>query len=107
MENAGEHYECTQHCFKRQTVLWRQLPKYILVSSEARHMATCSFSEFAGGSCGSSSGNPANILCLTIGKCNKDITGHLKSYKVRDSALDTEARLLLARAGNYCCLSIY
>ena len=64
-------------------------------------MATYSFSEFFGGSCGSSSGNLANIQCLTIGNCNEDIEGHLKSYKVRDSALDTEARLLLVRAGNF------
>ena len=62
-------------------------------------MATFNFAEFVGGSCGSSSGNPANVQCVTTGKCDKDIKGHLKSCKVRDSALDTGARLLLSRAG--------
>ena len=64
-------------------------------------MATCSYSEFVGGCCGPSSGNPANIQCVTLGKCNKDVSAHLKSYKVRDSCVDTEASLLLARAGNF------
>ena len=70
-----------------------------LFQIEACHMATCTFPEFVGSSCGSSSGNPANVQCVTIGKCDKDMKGHLLSCKVRDSALDTEARLLLARAG--------
>ena len=39
--------------------------------------------------------------CVTLGKCNKDVSGHLKSYKVRDSCVDTEASLLLARAGKF------
>ena len=64
-------------------------------------MATCSYSEFVRGCCGPSSGNPANIQCDTLGKCNKDVSGHLKSFKVRDSSVDTEASLLLARAGNF------
>ena len=63
-------------------------------------MASCGYSEFVGGICGPSSDNPADVQCVTIGKCNKNIKAHLKSYKVWDSSLDTEARLLLARAGN-------
>ena len=73
--------------------------KFVLPHS--KDMATCSYSEFVGGCCGPSSGNPANIQCVTLGKCNKDVSGHLKSYKVRDSCVDTEASLLLARAGNF------
>ena len=63
-------------------------------------MASCGYSEFVDGICGPSSDNPANVQCVTIEKCNKNIKAHLKSYKVWDSFLDTEARLLLARAGN-------
>ena len=63
-------------------------------------MASCGYSEIVGGSCGASSDNPANVQCVTIGKCSKDIKGHLRSYKVSDTSLDSEAKLLLARAGN-------
>ena len=62
-------------------------------------MASCGYSEFVGGICGPSSDNPANVQCVTIGKCDKDIKAHLRSYKVSDSSLDKEATLLLARAG--------
>ena len=47
-------------------------------------------------SSGASSDNPANVQCVTIAKCDKDTKAHLRSYKVSDSSLDTEARLLLA-----------
>ena len=63
-------------------------------------MALCGYSEFVGGICGPSPDNPANVQCVTIAKCGKDIKAHLKYYKVWDSSVDTEARLLLARAGN-------
>ena len=62
-------------------------------------MASCGYSEFVGGTCGPSSDNPANVQCVTIAKCDKYTKAHLRSYKVSDSSLDTEARLLLARAG--------
>jgi len=61
-------------------------------------MATCSYAQIVGGTCGPSVANPAHVQCVLIRKCDKDIRGHLKSIGVRDSSLD-EARLLLARAG--------
>ena len=61
-------------------------------------MASCSYSEFVRGTCGPSCDNPANFQCVTIAKCDKDTKAQLRSYKVSDSSLDTEARLLLARA---------
>ena len=57
------------------------------------------YSEFVGGICGPSSDNPANVQCVIIAKCDKDIKAHMRSYKVLDSSLDTEAGLLFARAG--------
>ena len=39
--------------------------------------------------------NPAHVQCVLIGKCDKDIRGHLKAIGVSDSSLD-EVRLLLA-----------
>ena len=62
-------------------------------------MASCNYSEFVGGACGPSVTNPANVQCILIGKCEKDIGGHLRALQVRDSSLDSERRLLLARAG--------
>jgi len=37
---------------------------------------------------------------IKIGEYSKEIKGHLRSYKVADASLDSEAKLLLARAGN-------
>ena len=61
-------------------------------------MATCSYPQIVGGTCGPSVTNPAHVQCVLIRKCDKDIRGHLKAIGVSDSSLD-EARLLLARAG--------
>ena len=63
-------------------------------------MAVCGFSSLARhGSCGASKFNPTNIKCVSVGNCKKDIKGHLKTFKTSDSLLQTEADLLLARAG--------
>ena len=63
-------------------------------------MAVCSFSSLAGGPCGPSKFNPANLECVLLGNCKKDIKGHLKTFNTSDDQLKTEADLLLARAGN-------
>ena len=64
-------------------------------------MATCSYSQIVGGMCGPSVTNPAHVQCVLIGKCDKDIRGHLKAIGV------SEARLLLARAGQCIHNSIF
>lgn len=63
-------------------------------------MATCGYSELVGGPCGCSSSNPANAVCETIERCGRNIKSHLKFFYCFDSTLQTEADLLLARAGN-------
>jgi len=62
-------------------------------------MATCGYSELVGGPCGCSSSNPANAVCETIERCGRSIKSHLKFFDCFDSTLQTEADLLLARAG--------
>lgn len=65
-------------------------------------MALCKYSTLVGGRgiCGSSSENPKNIECVTIGQCTKDVHSHLTCYKVSDDVgVDSESKLLLARAG--------
>jgi len=63
-------------------------------------MAFCKYSTLAGGNCGPSSENPANVECITIGQCAKEVNGHLTFCKVSDDGgVDTESKLLLARAG--------
>lgn len=58
-------------------------------------MAFCKYSTLAGGNCGPSSENPANVECIT-----KEVNGHLTFCKVSDDGgVDTESKLLLARAG--------
>ena len=63
-------------------------------------MATCGYSKLVGGPCGCSSSNPADAVCETIERCGRNIKSHLKFFHCFDSTLQTEADLLLARAGN-------
>lgn len=62
-------------------------------------MASCEFGQIAGGTCGPSVDNPANVNSITLAKCTKAVQGHLRSCNVRDATLDSEQKLLLARAG--------
>ena len=62
-------------------------------------MAFCRYSKYVGGDCGGSPERPATDQVVRIGDCSKDIKGHLKTCGVSESVLDSEARLLLARAG--------
>ena len=64
-------------------------------------MASCNYSSYVGGPCGSSVFNPANYSCVLIEECTKDIKNHLKSFTCYDSALKSEKDLLLARAGKF------
>ena len=42
------------------------------------------------------------LECVALKDCTKDITGHLRSYKLNsDEGVATELRLLFARAGRY------
>ena len=40
-------------------------------------MPTCEFGQIAGGACGSSVDNPANVKSIILAKCAKAIQGHL------------------------------
>ena len=63
-------------------------------------MAFCQYSTLVGGNCGSSAENPANVECITIGQCTKEVNGHLTYCKVSDDVdVDNESKLLFARAG--------
>ena len=66
-----------------------------------RDMASCEYGQIAGGTCGCSVDNPANVKSIVIAKCTKDIRGHLRSLNVRDASVRSESTLLLARAGMY------
>ena len=62
------------------------------------HGLVCLFT-LVGGVCGPSSENPANVECMTIGQCTKDIIGHLTFCKVKDNdGVDSESKFLLAPA---------
>ena len=64
-------------------------------------MACCGFSDLFGGECGAIRDNQTNNKCVTLRECQKDICNHLVAYRVSDdSKVDTELKLLLARAGN-------
>ena len=61
--------------------------------------AFSTYSKYVGGDCGASSERAATDQIVRIGDCSKDIKGHLKTCGVSESALNLEARLLLAQAG--------
>ena len=70
-------------------------------------MAFCKYSTLVGGNCGPSSENPANVECITIGQCKKEVNGHLTFCKVSDDVgVDSESKLLLARAGRVFCIVV-
>lgn len=52
------------------------------------------------GPCGPSLENRSSTQCVTIGECDKNVKGHLNHYKVWDTSVNSEEKLLLARAGN-------
>lgn len=66
-----------------------------------RSLACCGYAKHVGGDCGSSTERQANDHdeCVRLAECCKDIKGHLKTCCVSDSSLNSEATLLLARAG--------
>ena len=60
----------------------------------------CGYSSLMGGECGSSKERPADIKCVTIRECTKEVYNHLAFHKISDdSGVDSEWKLLLARAG--------
>lgn len=69
-------------------------------------MALCKYANLVGGECGPSSENPTDVECVTVAQCTKDVYGHLAFCKVSDDVgVDSESKLLLARAGQFtiCC----
>ena len=50
--------------------------------SNRASMALHKYSNFVRSICGASSENPANVECVTIGQCTKELHGHLKLLKV-------------------------
>ena len=69
-------------------------------------MTSCEYGQTAGGTCGYSIVNPANVKGVVTAKCTKDIRGHLRSHNVRDSSVHSESRLLLAPAMYFADLKI-
>ena len=67
-------------------------------------MAVCSYSTLLNTTspCGESIGYPGQVECVALKDCAKDVSGHLKTFKLSsDEGVGTEMKLLLARAGKY------
>ena len=62
-------------------------------------MAAYEWGQIAGGTCGSSVDNPANVKSIILAKCKKAIQVHLRSCGIQDTSLDSEPKSLWARAG--------
>ena len=61
-------------------------------------MASCEYGQIAGGTCGPSVVNPANVKSVVLAECTKAIQRHLRAYNARDATLVLESKLSLARA---------
>lgn len=71
-------------------------------------MASCGYSCLVAGVCGSSSFNPANAQCIAISECRQDVYNHLVYCKIsNDTGVDSESKLLLARAGRVLSAAIH
>ena len=66
-------------------------------------MASCSFSALLErvSACGLSSDYPGHVDVVSLKECTRDISRHLQLHGLSaDEAVDSEFKLLLARAGN-------
>ena len=70
------------------------------------YMAACEYGRIVGGTCGSSVDNSTNVKSIILAKCTKSTQGHLRYCNIRDATLDSEAKLLLARAGMFSCVYV-
>ena len=59
-------------------------------------MATCSFASLAHvtSPCGSSSRDPQDVQCITLGECNEDVSTHLKKSNVGPDTINDEKTFL-------------
>ena len=62
-------------------------------------MARCGFSKFVEDFCDKSA-SQKNQECILLNSCKKDIRSHLRNFNVVDSEVDSEVKLIMARAGN-------
>lgn len=74
---------------------------YFIFGTALAAMAFCGYSGLVGGECGASKDDQTSDKCVSIHECSKEVYSHLAAYKVSDdSRVDTEGKLLLARAGD-------
>lgn len=69
-------------------------------------MASCTYANLVGGVCGPSISNPANVECVAIGNCEKDVYSQLVNCKISDDCVDRESNLLLSQAGKILTVAI-
>lgn len=62
-------------------------------------MAACEYGQIVGGTCGSSVDNSGDVKIVILAKCTKSAQGHLRYFNIRDTTSDSDATLLLVRAG--------
>ena len=70
----------------------------------------CSYITLQGRSstCGQSSDYPGHQECVSLKGCTRDVSSHLASFKLSgDEGINTEMKLLLARAGEWCHLCYF
>ena len=76
----SETYTARQHVTSTSQSVpqFRDQTVHVVQQSHMRDMASCEYGQIAGGTCGCSTDNPANVKSVVIAKCTKatDICGH-------------------------------
>ena len=68
-----------------------------------QNMASCQYGRIAGGICGSSVDNPANVKSVVLAKCTKAIQGDLPPYNVRSRCYFSLGVKAVTGKGKYVC----
>ena len=68
-------------------------------------MAFCSFASLVGGTCGPRPENPNVVHFVDLKNCDCDVKAHLKFCNIVTNveSVNSERKLLLARAGKWKC----
>ena len=76
-----------------------------MIIASCVRMAFCSFASLVGGMCGPSQDNLNVVHFVDLKNCDRDVKAHLKLFNIVTNveSVNSERKLLLARAGKWKC----
>ena len=95
-------YETTRNIYVTKFHKFRDLTVHVYNKSWLRH-GFCEYGQIAGGTCGCSVDNPANVKSVVIAKCTKDIRGSTSTISQRSTGFCTRGVKTVIGTGRYVC----